>query len=339
MNLGAVPGTGPATSPLPVVRPSKVKKFSDLPVGRTLIMGVLNVTEDSFSDGGEFLSVDDAIQHGLRMMYAGADIIDVGGESTRPGAAFIDPEVERKRVVPVVEALVKAGAVVSVDTMHVDTARAAVEAGAHLINDVSGLTHEPGMPALVAELGVPYVLMHRRGDQQNMSDFADYDDVVAEVKAELTELRRGFLDAGVRPEQLIVDPGLGFAKNAHHNWELLHRVGGFSDFGHPVLIGTSRKRFLGALLSQGGTPAAPKERDHATAATSALAAAAGVWAVRVHDVPSSYDAVKVATAWMSGGGAGADGIHDAQRGPAQAKDESAEAAPAADLAGRAGGTA
>ncbi|MBG6084812.1 dihydropteroate synthase [Zhihengliuella flava] len=301
MNLAAAPGTGPATSPLPVVKRSRVKTFADLPTGRTLVMGVLNVTEDSFSDGGQFLDTEDAIKHGLRLMYSGADIIDVGGESTRPGAAFIDPELEQQRVLPVVEALVKAGAVVSVDTMHVSTARAAVAAGAHLINDVSGLTHEADMPALVAELGVPYVLMHRRGDQQNMNDYAQYEDVVAEVLSELEALRTTFLDAGVRPEQLIIDPGLGFAKEAPHNWTLLHRLAEFKALGHPVLIGTSRKRFLGSLLSSGGQPAAAQDRDAATAATSALAAAAGVWAVRVHDVASSHDAVKVATAWGHGG--------------------------------------
>lgn len=301
MNLAAAPGTGPATSPLPVVKRSRVKKYADLPTGRTLVMGVVNVTEDSFSDGGQFLGTEDAIKHGLHLMYSGADIIDVGGESTRPGAVFIDPEVEQQRVLPVVEALVKAGAVVSVDTMHVSTARAAVAAGAHIINDVSGLTHEPGMPGLVAELGVPYVLMHRRGDQQNMNHYAHYDDVVAEVLTELDELRTTFLNAGVKPEQLIIDPGLGFAKEAPHNWALLHRLAEFESFGHPILIGTSRKRFLGSLLSTGGAPAPAKDRDAATAATSALAAASGVWAVRVHDVAATYDAVKVATAWINGG--------------------------------------
>lgn len=301
MNLAAVPGTGPATSPLPVVRPSKVKKFSDLPTGRTLVMGVLNITEDSFSDGGRYLDTEDAIKHGLRLMYSGADIVDVGGESTRPGASFVDPALEAKRIVPVVEALSKAGAVVSVDTMHVSTARAAVEAGAHIINDVSGLTHETGMPELVAELGVPYVLMHRRGDAQNMNDFAHYDDVVGEVLGELGELRQKFLDAGVKPEQLIIDPGLGFAKEAPHNWALLHRLGEFEAFGHRVLIGTSRKRFLGSLLSNGGVPAAAEARDAATAATSALAAAAGAWCVRVHEVEATHDAVMVATAWVHGG--------------------------------------
>lgn len=297
MSLGAVPGTGPATSPLPVIRPSKVKSLKDLPTGRTLVMGILNVTEDSFSDGGQYLKADDAIQHGLRMLYAGADIIDVGGESTRPGAEFVDPELERARVVPVVEALVKAGAIVSIDTMHTATARAALDAGAHLVNDVSGLTHEEDMPALIAERNVPYVLMHRRGDQQTMATEANYKDVVAEVLDELSGLRDTFVAAGVAPERIVIDPGLGFAKNPEHNWQLLQAMDRLRGLGHPVLIGTSRKRFLGHLLAERGKPAAPAARDAATAATSALAAASGAWCVRVHDVESTRDAIKVAAAW------------------------------------------
>ncbi|WP_271396287.1 dihydropteroate synthase [Neomicrococcus lactis] len=298
MSLGAIPGTGPATSPLPVIKKSTVKTFDSLPKGRTLIMGILNVTEDSFSDGGKYLNVDDAIQHGLRMMYAGADIIDVGGESTRPGADFVAPEDEQKRVIPVVAALVKAGAVVSVDTTHTSTARAALDAGAHIINDVSGLTHEEDMPALIAERGVPYVLMHRRGDQQSMTGLTDYTNVVEDVVNELKQVRETFLNAGVKSDKIIIDPGLGFAKEAHHNWELLKNLDKLEELGHDVLVGTSRKRFLGSLLSVNGKPAAPVERDHATAATTALAAARGVWAVRVHNIEESLDAVKVVGAWL-----------------------------------------
>lgn len=298
MSLGAIPGTGPATSPLPVLRPVKAPRTeADLPTGRTLVMGILNVTQDSFSDGGKYLKTDDAISHGLRMLYAGADIIDVGGESTRPGADFVDPAEEQARVVPVIAALAKAGAIVSVDTVHTSTARAALDAGAHIVNDVSGLTHEPDMPALIAERQVPYVLMHRRGDQKTMTTEAVYDDVVAEVIAELTEVRDRFVAAGVAPESIIIDPGLGFAKNPEHNWALLHGMDALAALGHRVLIGTSRKRFLGSLLTDGGKPAVPAGRDIATAATSALAAAAGAWCVRVHDVAGSRDAVKVATAW------------------------------------------
>lgn len=299
MSLGAIPGTGPATSPLPVIKKITARTLADLPADRTLVMGILNITEDSFSDGGKYTSADDAISHGLRMYYGGADIIDVGGESTRPGAAAVDPAEEQKRVLPVIKALAKAGAIISVDTMHTSTARAALEAGAHIINDVSGLTHEPDMPALMAETGAPYVLMHRRGDATTMVTEANYTDVVSEVIEEMLALRERFMAAGVKPEALILDPGLGFAKDHEHNWELLNALDRFTALGHRVLVGTSRKRFLGALLTVDGKPATPTERDAATAATSALAAANGAWGVRVHDVPSSLDAVKVAHAWSA----------------------------------------
>ncbi|WP_411734532.1 dihydropteroate synthase [Paeniglutamicibacter sp.] len=299
MSLGAIPGTGPATSPLPVIKKITARTLADLPADRTLVMGILNINEDSFSDGGKYLNTDDAISHGLRMYYGGADIIDVGGESTRPGAVAVDPLEEQKRILPVIKALAKAGAIISVDTMHTSTARAALEAGAHIINDVSGLTHEPDMPALMAETGAPYVLMHRRGDAATMVTEANYTDVVSEVIEEMLALRERFVAAGVKPEALILDPGLGFAKDHEHNWELLNALERFTALGHRVLVGTSRKRFLGALLTVDGKPAAPTERDAATAATSALAAANGAWGVRVHDVPSSLDAIKVARAWSA----------------------------------------
>lgn len=299
MSLGAIPGTGPATSPLPVIKKITARTMADLPTDRTLVMGILNITEDSFSDGGKYTNTDDAISHGLRMYYGGADIIDIGGESTRPGAAPVDPAEEQKRILPVITALAKAGAIISVDTMHTSTARAALAAGAHIINDVSGLTHEPDMPALMAQTGAPYVLMHRRGDAASMVTEANYTDVVSEVLAELLELRERFVAAGVKPEALILDPGLGFAKDHEHNWELLNALDRFTALGHRVLVGTSRKRFLGTLLTADGKPAAPSARDAATAATSALAAANGAWGVRVHDVPSSLDAVKVARAWTA----------------------------------------
>ncbi len=299
MSLGAIPGTGPATSPLSVIRKIKPKTFADLPEDRTLVMGILNVTEDSFSDGGKFLDSGAAIEQGLKLLYAGADIIDVGGESTRPGAEDIDPKVEQARIIPVIESLVKAGAVISVDTMHVDTARAAIAAGAHIINDVSGLTHEPGMPQLIAETGVPYVLMHRRGTASTMVTEANYQDVVAEVVAELRELRDKFVAAGVAPEQIILDPGLGFAKDAEHNWALLAHLEKFEALGHKVLVGTSRKRFLGELLAEAGKPREPLGRDAATAATTVLAAREQAWAVRVHDVQGSRDALEVVRAYGS----------------------------------------
>nr|WP_313814771.1 dihydropteroate synthase [Glutamicibacter sp.] len=299
MSLGAIPGTGPATSPLSVIRKIKPKTFADLPADRTLVMGILNVTEDSFSDGGKFLDSGAAIEQGLKLLYAGADIIDVGGESTRPGAADIDPKIEQARIIPVIESLVKAGAVISVDTMHVDTARAAIAAGAHIINDVSGLTHEEGMPELIAHTGVPYVLMHRRGTASTMVTEAKYDDVVAEVVAELRELRDKFVAAGVAPEQIILDPGLGFAKDAEHNWALLAHLEKFEALGHKVLVGTSRKRFLGELLAEAGKPREPLGRDVATAATTVLAAREQAWAVRVHDVQGSRDALEVVRAYGS----------------------------------------
>lgn len=299
MSLGAIPGTGPATSPLPVIKKSKARTLADLPDDRTLVMGILNITEDSFSDGGKYASPDEAISHGLRMYYGGADIIDVGGESTRPGAEPVDPSEELARVLPVITALAKAGAIISVDTMHTSTARAALAAGAHLINDVSGLTHEAGMPSLIAETGVPYVLMHRRGDASSMVTEANYTDVVAEVIDELMGVRDTFVAAGVAPGQLILDPGLGFAKDSEHNWELLRALDRFTALGHRVLVGTSRKRFLGSLLTVDGKPAAPTARDAATTATSALAAVNGAWGVRVHDVPGNLDAIKVATAWSA----------------------------------------
>lgn len=300
-SLAATPGTGPATSPLPVVRPPRsAAKFEDLPTSRTLLMGILNVTPDSFSDGGQFDDLDSAISQGLRMVYAGADMIDVGGESTRPGADHVSDEEEQKRIIPVIETLVKAGALVSVDTMKPSTAAEALDAGASVVNDVAGLNFDPDMPALIAERGVPYVLTHRRGDAGTMDQYTDYDDVTAEVIGELKSARGKFYDAGVKPEQIILDPGLGFSKQADQNWELLRNMDAFRELGHPVLIGASRKRFIGTLLVNTGKVAPVEERDHATAAISALSAHHGAWAVRVHDIAANLDAVKTAAAWGGG---------------------------------------
>lgn len=294
-SLAAAPGTGPATSPLPILRkPRPAARFEDLPTDRTLVMGILNVTPDSFSDGGKHATADTAIAAGLRMFYAGADIIDVGGESTRPGAEDVSPEEEQRRVVPVIEALVKAGALVSIDTTHASTAAAALDAGAAIINDVSGLTIEPEMVELVAAKKVPYILTHRRGDARTMNSLAEYSDVAGEVVAELAGVRDKLYAAGVTPDQLIVDPGLGFAKNDAQNWELLQNLDQLAAMGHRVLVAASRKRFLGTLLTVSGKAAAPEERDGATAAITAISAARGAWAVRVHDVGPSLDAVKVA---------------------------------------------
>ena len=294
-SLAAAPGTGPATSPLPVLRkPRPAASFKDLPTDRTLVMGILNVTPDSFSDGGKHATADTAIAAGLRMFYAGADIIDVGGESTRPGAEDVSPEEEQRRVLPVVAALAKAGALVSIDTTHASTAEAALEAGAAIINDVSGLTIEPGMAELVARSKAPYVLTHRRGDAKTMTSLTDYQDVADDVVAELSGVRDKLYAAGVQPEQIIIDPGIGFSKTDEQNWELLRNLDRLEAMGHKVLVGVSRKRFLGTLLTVAGKAALPEERDAATAAITAITAARGAWAVRVHDVGPSLDAVKVA---------------------------------------------
>ena len=271
--------------------------FDALPTGRTLVMGVLNVTPDSFSDGGRHDSEAAAVEHGLRLAEQGADIVDVGGESTRPHAQGVDPAEERRRVLPVIRELSRHGVVVSVDTFHPDTARAAIEAGAHIVNDVSGTAASDEMIELVGQSGVPYVLMHSRGTPQTMTGLATYTDTVGEVLSELTAVRDRLLAAGVRPERLVVDPGLGFAKAGGQDWELLRALPRLRELGHKVLVAASRKRFLGALLAEGGTPRPVTQRDGATAAVSALSAFGGAWAVRVHDVPATVDAVAAAHAW------------------------------------------
>jgi dihydropteroate synthase len=296
-SLAAAPGTGPATSPLPVIRPVRTARtVKDLPSDRAVVMGILNVTPDSFSDGGKYASTDDAVGHGLRMHFGGADIIDVGGESTRPNAGAVPVEEELARVLPVVRALVAAGALVSIDTMHAETARQALDAGAAIVNDISGVEFDPAMPRLIAERRVPYILTHRRGTAATMDSLAEYGDVVAEAAAELADLRDRFVAAGVEAEQIILDPGLGFAKTDEHNWAILRNLGAFTGLGHRVLVGASRKRFLGTLLTSAGKAAAPDERDHASLAVATLAAAAGAWGVRVHDPVTTLDAVKVAAA-------------------------------------------
>lgn len=274
--------------------------FAALPQDRTVVMGILNCTPDSFSDGGEYNSMETAIAHGLRMFYGGADIIDVGGESTRPGAAPVDESEEQARILPVISTLAKAGALVSVDTRHASTAALAIDAGAGLINDVSGAKVHPDMIALIAERQVPYVLMHSRGDSLSMDSLTQYSDVVEDVVTELSAIRERFYAAGVKPELLIVDPGIGFSKNAEQNWELLANLDRVAQMGNKILVGTSRKRFLGSLLTTAGKSAAPKERDDATSATTALAGAQGVWGVRVHDVGASLDAAKVAARMRAG---------------------------------------
>jgi dihydropteroate synthase len=256
-------------------------------------MGVVNVTPDSFSDGGQFLNTDAAIQHGLRLAADGADILDVGGESTRPGSDRVPQHVETERVLPVVSALARQGAVVSIDTMRASVARQAVGAGASMVNDVSGGRADPAMFAEIADLGVPYVLMHWRGHGRDMDKLASYADVTREVSAELGAQVDHALAAGVPEQQLILDPGFGFAKTGEHNWELLQHLDRLTAFGRPLLLGASRKRFLGTLLGSRQTPRAPRERDDATAALTWWAAQRGVWGVRVHAVRPSVDGLAV----------------------------------------------
>ena len=264
-------------------------------LGRTRVMGVVNATPDSFSDGCP--TADEAVRHGLALLDAGADLLDVGGESTRPGAQRV-PEVEElRRVLPVVQALVAAGAVVSVDTMRASVALAAAEAGALLVNDVSGGLADPEMLDVVAGLGVAYVAMHWRGHSVDMQQRSDYTDVVAEVTAELAARRDAALTAGIAPGRLLLDPGLGFAKQGRHSWSLLHALPQLASLGHPLLVGASRKAFLGVLLADAsGTPRPTAGRDAATAALTVVIAQAGAWAVRVHDVGPSADAVRVVAA-------------------------------------------
>ena len=263
-------------------------------VGRPVVMGVVNVTPDSFSDGGEWFEPYAAIAHGREIVAQGADLVDVGGESTRPGAERPSVEEELRRVLPVIAALAADGTVVSVDTMRAVVARQALEAGASIVNDVSGGLADPDMVPLVAEVGCPYVAMHWRGHSTDMQSRAVYDDVVADVCRELAERRDVLLAGGIRPESLVLDPGLGFAKGPAHNWSLIAHLEAVRALGHPVLLGASRKTFLGRIgVLDGAPPRPPADRDAATVATSVLAALAGVWGVRVHDVPSTVDGLAV----------------------------------------------
>ncbi len=275
-----------------------------------IVMGVLNVTSDSFSDGGRYLDRDTAIARGLELRELGVDIVDVGGESTRPGAARVDPEIEAARVAPVIRALTAAGIATSVDTMRASVAEAAIEAGVTIINDVSGGRADPNMASVVASARLPWILMHWRptGEFVHAGGSTHYDDVVREVRDELLTQVDAALAAGVARENLILDPGLGFVKEPDHNWELLQRLSELTALGFPVLIGASRKRFLGSLLAApDGTVRSPDGREVATAVVSALAATHGAWGVRVHDVQASRDALAVVRAWQRGS---AEGRHD-----------------------------
>ncbi|SIR66146.1 Dihydropteroate synthase [Williamsia sterculiae] len=282
-----------------------------------VVMGIVNVTADSFSDGGRYLDVDAAIAHGLSLVRDGADIIDVGGESTRPGAVRVDPDLEAARVRPVIAGLTAEGVSVSVDTMRASVAEAAIDAGADIVNDVSGGRADTEMAAVVAAHRVPWILMHWRplargtaGDGEfthGTHTAPTYRDVVAEVSTELLAQVDVAVAAGVDTADLILDPGLGFAKTGEHNWQLLRDLPTLLALGFPVLIGASRKRFLGTLLAgPDGEPRPPAGREFATAAVSALAVAHGAWGVRVHDVAATHDAVAVARAWNDRGSQDAD---------------------------------
>jgi dihydropteroate synthase len=266
-------------------------------------MGVVNVTPDSFSDGGTWFETSAAVSHGLALAAEGADIIDVGGESTRPGAQRVDQEEELRRVGPVVSELAAAGLIVSVDTMRAAVAERALLAGARLVNDVSGGLADPAMTRMVAAARVPYVVMHWRGYSRDMQDHADYTDVVREVRDELRQRVDAAVAAGVDPSTIIVDPGIGFAKLHAHNWALLAKLGEITCLGggqpFPLLVGVSRKSFIGGLLADAaGEPRPVADRDEATIALSTLAAAAGAWCVRVHAVAANADAVRVAARWL-----------------------------------------
>jgi dihydropteroate synthase len=268
-----------------------------------VVVGVLNVTPDSFSDGGRYTDRDSALEHAHQMWAQGADIIDVGGESTRPGASRVEAETEIERVLPVIRTLAEDGICLSVDTTRAAVAEAALEAGARIVNDVSGGLADPAMAKVVANSGAPWVLMHWRGHSKDMNALAEYRDVVAEVRAELAVRVDAALAAGVAAENIVIDPGLGFAKRGEHDWALLHRLDSLLSMGFPILVGASRKRFLGRLLAdENGAPRPPSGRDDATVAISTLAAAAGAWGVRVHAVGASRDAVAVVAAWQRGHG-------------------------------------
>ncbi|MFI1964176.1 dihydropteroate synthase [Streptomyces pathocidini] len=265
---------------------------------RCAVMGVVNVTPDSFSDGGHWFDTTAAVKHGLDLAAAGADLVDVGGESTRPGATRVDEAEELRRVIPVVRGLAAEGVVVSVDTMRATVAEQAVAAGAVLVNDVSGGLADPAMVPVVAAAQVPFVVMHWRGFSEDMNSRAVYGDVVAEVLAELRQRMDAVVDGGVAPERIVIDPGLGFAKQADHDLALVAHLGELRGLGRPLLVAASRKRFLGRVLAgeDGGAPPPARERDAATAAVSAIAAREGAWAVRVHEVRATADAVRVARA-------------------------------------------
>ncbi|MDG9717491.1 dihydropteroate synthase [Streptomyces sp. DH24] len=281
---------------------------------RCAVMGVVNVTPDSFSDGGRWFDTTAAVKHGLALVTEGADLVDVGGESTRPGATRVDEAEELKRVIPVVRGLASEDIVISVDTMRASVAEQALAAGAALVNDVSGGLADPAMIPTVAAAGAPFVVMHWRGFLDGGNVRGVYDDVVTEVVDELHARVEAVLAGGIAPDRIVVDPGLGFSKDADHDLALLARLDRLLGLGHPLLVAASRKRFLGRVLAgPDGAPPPARERDAATAAVSALAAHAGAWAVRVHEVRATADAVRVAHAVTEARTApGAAAVHGAE---------------------------
>ncbi|MET7914328.1 dihydropteroate synthase [Streptomyces avermitilis] len=292
---------------------------------RCAVMGVVNVTPDSFSDGGRWFDTTTAVKHGLDLVTEGADLVDVGGESTRPGATRVDEAEELKRVIPVVRGLASEGVTISVDTMRASVAEQALAAGAALVNDVSGGLADPEMIPVVAAAGAPFVVMHWRGFLAGGTIRGTYDDIVSEVVDELHARVEAVLEGGIAPDLIVVDPGLGFSKEADHDLTLLAHLDRLRDLGHPLLVAASRKRFLGRVLAgPEGAPPPARERDAATAAVSALAAHQGAWAVRVHEVRATADAVRVARAVE-----GARSERSAQAAPAAAAPDTAQAAEGA----------
>ncbi|MES2171947.1 MAG: dihydropteroate synthase [Actinomycetota bacterium] len=273
-----------------------LRPHSPVSLSRPRIMGIVNITPDSFSDGGEFLNLDDAIIKGVELSRAGAQLIDVGGESTRPGAERVPIEQEQLRVLPVIQGLIDRGIAVSIDTMNAATALAAAEIGATVINDVSGGLADEGMPRVAAETGLHFVAMHWRGPSKDMAANNQYKNVLKDVRDELKNRVAELIVNGVQPDRIILDPGIGFAKDSAQNWKLLSNLPALGTIGYPILIGASRKRFLGELLPD---DASTKDRDPATATISALAAQAGVWGVRVHDVAGTKAALDVWEAMQS----------------------------------------
>jgi len=304
--------------PDPLLGRLPARHVRGLPVhDRPLVMGVVNVTPDSFSDGGLFRGVDDAVSHGMSLLAQGADLLDIGGESTRPGATRPLVAEELARVVPVITALAERGALLSVDTMRAEVAEAALAAGAVVVNDVSGGLADPDVLRVVAEHDAAYVAMHWRGHADTMQQRASYADVVGEVRDELRQRVDAAVGAGVSQDRIAVDPGIGFAKTAEHNWQLLAHLDALDALGLPILVGSSRKSFLGTLLADAdGNPRPVLDREDANVALTTLSGLLGVWAVRVHQARASVDALRVVSRWQDESRGGPSGLEFGTSGAA-----------------------